>query len=357
MIDPARFAIVASKNHLWSLGRDLKDQNMQAGFRITCRRADLGDVVWQTTDLPDYAQIDLVGTPILAAGKLFVVAKTPMMQIQQGRPSHQYVLAIRAIDGKLLWKTEVGTFRNSQRFFFYGMKDNTPQPRLFHQAGSVYVDTHAGILARLDIETGEMDWGYGYQTEPAQSNDRFLPFWFGMQQQEETTASSEPFRSGESFFVKGAKSERIYALDSDRMKVLWDRPIAKSSRLLGADDRAVFLGGPEISALDRKTRVLLWATRVPGGSLERQVLVRPGGLWQLTPRGIFELDPQSGRVRRIFRGDDTGSDGGDLHMTGRLLLAVSNRTISAYPVATATAATPGRVGEGPAATRTRASDD
>ncbi len=355
MIDPARFAIVASKHYVWSLGRDLKDPNQQAPFRIVCRRADVGDVVWQTTDLPDYAQVDLVGTPLLAGEKLFVVAKTPMAQQQQGGPSHQYVLAIRAHDGKLLWKSEVGTFRNGQRFFYYGMRDNTPQPRLFHQAGSVFIDTHAGILARLDTESGEMDWGYGYQTDPAESSNRFF-FWYGMQQ-EETTSSSEPFRSGESFFVKGAKSERIYALDSDRMKVLWDRPIAKSARLLGADERAVFLGGPEISALDRKTRTLLWATRVPGGSLDRQVLVRPGGLWQLTPRGIFELDAQSGRVRRIFRGDDTGSDGGDLHLSGHLLLAVTNRTISAYPIAATGPAAPGGVGEGPAAIKTRASDD
>jgi outer membrane protein assembly factor BamB len=176
-------------------------------------------------------------------------------------------------------------------------------------------------------------------------------------QQTESTSSGEPIRSDEALFVKGAKSERICALDPDRMKVLWDRPIAKSARLIGADSRAVFLGGPEICALDRRTRTLLWATRVPGGSAEGRVLVRPGGLWQLTPRGIFELDPQSGRVRRIFRGDDTGSDGGDLYLTGRLLVAVSNRTISAYSVAETAAEAPGGVGEGPAATKTRGSDD
>jgi hypothetical protein len=85
--------------------------------------------------------------------------------------------------------------------------------------------------------------------------------------------------------------------------------------------------------------------------------VRPGGLWQLTPRGIFEVDTQSGRVRQIFRGDDTGSDGGDLYWTGRLLLAVTNRTISAYPIAATVASGPGGVARGPAATQMRASND
>ena len=35
--------------------RDLKDQNFMAPFQLTCRRADNGEVVWQSTDLADYA--------------------------------------------------------------------------------------------------------------------------------------------------------------------------------------------------------------------------------------------------------------------------------------------------------------
>ena len=93
----------------------------------------------------------------------------------------------------------------------------------------------------------------------------------------------------------------------------------------------MYLGGSELSAVDLRTRKLLWATRVPNGSLEGRVLVRADGLWQLTPRGIFEIDPRSGAVRRIFRGKDLGASWGDLSLTDRWLLAVSNRTISAYP--------------------------
>ena len=79
------------------------------------------------------------------------------------------------------------------------------------------------------------------------------------------------------------------------MKVLWERPITKASRLLGVDDRAVFFGGAEISAIDlQDAEALVGDTRLPGGSMDGAVLVRPDGLWQLTPRGIFEIDPASG---------------------------------------------------------------
>jgi outer membrane protein assembly factor BamB len=353
MVDTKRYAIVASKTHVWTLSHDLKDQNQFASFVLACRRGDGGDVVWQSTNLPDITQVDLVSAPILVGESLYVVGKTPMNQ-QQGQP-HQYVLAIRALDGKLLWKVEVGTFRqNQQQFFFYGMPDNSPQPKLFKHAGSIYVDTHVGVLARLDAESGEVDWGYGYQTAPVEGS-RF--FFYGMMNQKELSASSVPLRAGEALILKGAKSGRIHALDSDRMKTLWDRPIAESARLVGADDQAVFLGGPELSALDLRTRKLVWATRLPGGSMEAKILVRPGGLWQLTPRGIFEIDPRLGHVRKIFRGDDTGALGGDLFMTERLLLAVTDRTIAAYPIAAAAAARPGRLGENSAPTNSRAMND
>ncbi len=71
MLDVSRFAIVASEEYVWSLARDLKDQNYFAPFQLTCRRADNGEVVWKSTDLPDYAPYDLVGSPLLAEGKLF----------------------------------------------------------------------------------------------------------------------------------------------------------------------------------------------------------------------------------------------------------------------------------------------
>jgi outer membrane protein assembly factor BamB len=352
MLDTARFAILASKTHVWTLSRDLKDPNLFASFHLTCRRGDGGDVVWQSTNLPDYSQVDLVGTPILAGEALYVVGKTPMNQQQQGQP-HQYVLAVRALDGKLLWKVDVGTFRQMQRYFYYGMSDDSPQPRLFQHAGSIYVDTHVGILARLDAESGELDWGFGYQTEPVESSR----FFFWRMQPKESSSSSVPLRASEALIIKGAKSGRIHALDSDRMKTLWDRPIARSARLLGADDHAVFLGGPEISALDLRTRKLLWATPVPGGSTAAKVLVRPGGIWQLTPRGIFEIDPRSGGVRRKFRGDDMGASGGDLYLTERLLLAVTDRTISAYPIVATATERSGRLGESSATTKSGASDD
>src|SRR5262249_30997554 len=56
MLEPGRYAIVASGDHVWTLGRDLKDQNFFGPFHLSCRRAEGGDVVWQSADLSDYSQ-------------------------------------------------------------------------------------------------------------------------------------------------------------------------------------------------------------------------------------------------------------------------------------------------------------
>ncbi len=209
MIDPKKFAILAAPGYVWTLGKDVKDANFQALSHLFCRRAQDGEVVWKSTDIPDYAGMDLVGMPILARDTLFVAGKSSMIEGGQGNASRQFLLAIRPHDGKLLWKTEVAMFREAQQYYYYyGMSDTTPQPRLAYRAGSVYIDTHNGILAKLDAESGAMEWGYGYPTEPVQGQSRFF-FFRGMQNQAPTPAATVPLLAGDAILIKGAKSDRI----------------------------------------------------------------------------------------------------------------------------------------------------
>ncbi len=332
MLDPSRFAVVASGEYVWALSRDVKDQNMMAPFQLICYRAENGEVIWKSSDGADYANFELVGVPVLAEGKLFLAAKTGgpnrrMMGMQQ--QPQQFALAIRPHDGKILWKTEIGAFRQGERYYFYYyMKDDAPQPRLVYRSGAIYVDTNVGILGRLDAETGTLDWGFGYKTESFSANS-WMSYYYN--RPEPGAGPAVPISIGSSMLVKGMQSDRLTAIDPDRMKVLWDRPIARKSRLLGIVGDTMILGGAELSAVDLKTRSMLWSTHLPGESLDCRVLVRPDGIWQLTPRGIFEVDPASGEVRRIFRGNDLGSAGGDLVLTDRWLLSISNQTITAYP--------------------------
>ncbi|WZO96231.1 PQQ-binding-like beta-propeller repeat protein [Isosphaeraceae bacterium EP7] len=352
-MDTSRFAVVASGESVWTLGRDLKDQNYMAPFGLTCRRATNGDVIWNSTDLSDYVDVDLVGQPLLVGETLFVAAKSGMNQRQQGK-AEQFLVAIRGHDGKLLWKAELGALRSVEQYWNPYQQSSSTQPQLFYRAGSVYVDTHLGVLARVTAETGAIDWGFGYRTDPVQGQNRFF-FFNGNMQVEPAGSGNPPLAAGELLLIKGAQSDRLYAVDPNTQKLAWERPIARSTRLLAAGAGALYLGGPELGEMNLETRKLGWSSKLPGGSLKGKVLARPDGIWQLTHRGIFEIDPRTGDTRRIIRGDDLGVAGGDLIVTDRMLVSVSNRTISVYDRRAAGAGVAS--GGGPGSNKARASNE
>jgi hypothetical protein len=55
-------------------------------------------------------------------------------------------------------------------------------------------------------------------------------------------------------------------------------------------------------------------------------------IYQFTPRGIYEIDKQSGEIAHLFRGADMDSLGGNLMLTPKALVAISNLAITAYPI-------------------------
>ena len=348
ILEPTRYALLASPTLVWSLGRDSKNVNMMSVNKLVCRRAETGEVVWQSSDLGDYSGLELLGQPILANELMYIAAKSSpnnmngmnrrammMMGMEvDGAADAQPrmdVLAIRPHDGKIVWKSEVCIYREMQQYYYYGSRETGAQPRLLFRGGSLYIDTHNGLLARLDAASGALDWGYAYPTDPVQSQGRI--FFVGMNNTMPGPRPNgpAPIPVGDAIVFKGTKGDRLIALDPDRMKRLWERPIAKSARLLGIDSQHIYMGGDDIEAIDLKTRSLKWSTPMPGGSEEGQSLIRPDGIWHFTTRGIFELDPATGHVRRIFRGDDPGASIGDLVVTDQWCLVVSNRSVSAYP--------------------------
>ena len=105
-----------------------------------------------------------------------------------------------------------------------------------------------------------------------------------------------------------------------------------NSVLSGADRERIYLGGPEISAYELKTQQLLWSKHVPEGTSWIHPLMTQDRIFQFTPRGIYEIDKQNGDIVRLFRGADMDSLGGNLLLTPKALVAVSNLAITAYPI-------------------------
>jgi outer membrane protein assembly factor BamB len=202
-------------------------------------------------------------------------------------------------------------------------------PSLTLVGGNLYFDTQAGSLVHLNTQTGEVIWGINYESGmPDTQNNYNQPL--------EQCTESEPMLVGGVLYFKGMRSRRLYAVDPADPKVLWSRPVSEKSMLVGVDRDRVYLGGPELTAYDLKSRQLLWSKPVPMTTGYTRPLLTKDRIYQFSPRGIYELDKHSGEVVQLFRGVDLDSVGGGLLLTPHALVAVSNLAITAYPIEEAT---------------------
>jgi outer membrane protein assembly factor BamB len=184
-------------------------------------------------------------------------------------------------------------------------------------------------LIQVESVTGQIEWGLNYATDQQQNQGRFWNPW--MMQSENLTVSPLRMING-ILYVKGMKSNRLYAVDPLRPKVLWHRPVPKSATFIGADDKRFYLGGEEISAFDLTTRKIDWSVQVHLGTTYGNPLITQGRIYHFSGNGIYEIDKKTGAVANLFRGADGHSLGGELIMTPKALLAVSNLAITAYPI-------------------------
>jgi len=327
-----QFGVAAGGGRIWSVSKDSKNQNQpgqqQGGkFEIVARETDTGKQVFssqQATELKDWS---LRGSPLLVGERLYVAAS------KVNQPRELDVLALSAKDGKLLWSSVIGNYTSEQHNWYYAVERGF-QPSLVLHNGKLYVDSHSGSIVQLDAASGQIEWGLNYSSETTQQH-RFWSPW-GMRS-EQFTVSPPQIVNG-TLYVKGMRSKRLYAVDPVRPRVLWHRPVPKVATLIGVDENRFYLGGEDVSAFDLATRKIVWSVKVNLGTSWSRPLLTQGRIYHFSSRGIYEIDKANGDVMHLFRGADLQSMGGELMVTSRALLAISNLAITAYPLGDAKAA-------------------
>lgn len=342
-----QFGLSIGGDRTWAITTDPKGNNQQqnrfpgggnaGGFGLWVREAVTGKELLVSKNIAELKDWNFRGTPLVTADRIFVCASKPN---QQGE---LHLLALNPKDARLLWSTLIGTYVGEQQYYYYQMERGT-QPSLLLDGDRLYVDTHAGSLVQVEAVSGQVDWGLNYSSDPTQNRGMW---WGGYPMQMDRLSASPPQMVNGVLYVKGMRSRRLYAVDPQRPKVLWSRPVEKSAILLGVDDNRFYLGGQEISAYDAGTRKILWSVNaIPGTSWNRP-LVTQGRIYSFSPRGIYEINKDDGQVVHLLRGADGYSLGGQLIAAPKCLLAVSNLAITAYPLATAPAAAAARDVEQP----------
>ena len=255
--------------------------------------------------------------PLTAGGKIFVGAS------RSNQSRELAILVLDAADGKLLKTITIGTHVVDPNQLYY---DRGSEPSMLLYRDRLYVDTHAGALVSIEPSSGTIDWGILYESPPPQTG------YYYYQYEPPRYAISGPMFSGGLLFTKGMRSPRMLGVRADGPALAWNRPVDRASTLAAADDHCLYMAGDELSAYSLESQELLWSAQLPSTAIWSVPVVTKTRLYQFTSRGIYEVEKQTGRLKKLFRGIDLDAFGGTLLVTPKALVTVSNLAITAYPL-------------------------
>lgn len=293
--------------------------NWREPYRLQVLDGETGKLKWNTSGVNWLKDITFIGRPIVSKDRVIAVAHP--------QNSSETVLKVMSIqDSQMQWELPLGQatmvqMPNGQEF--------VPDPTLLLDGDQLYVLTNNGALLVIDMLRHRIAWALKYES-PVSSGNPNVFFGNGPSDAGSLNTRGGLWLYDGLLYFKETAGSTLYALDPQQRKVLWKRPADKDATVVGIDRDRVYLLGHELLAIDRRTRGLKWATKLPIGVGRLQAIHDDKRITVLTGRGIYEIDKTNGDTLRIFRGDDLTSKGGILRVMGDDLLCISNHSLSAY---------------------------
>jgi outer membrane protein assembly factor BamB len=322
---PESFSIVAARGKLFVLRPPTKnllgellggDSAQDVVIAIECLDAANGKTLWRTPKL----NMMLVSVP-------YILDRTEYLIGVSLNNAMMNLVAIDTENGHVRWKLELGTpqMNNGRGQYDYG------GPRVLSAGGMLLVATNNGALLAVNPASRRIEWALEHDTRPpGNQNQRF---WMNGVMVSTTLEGLPTLLEDQGiFYLKDAAGRLLYALDPVAPAVNWKRPLTAEESIAAIDGQIAYIVGQELSALDLKSRKLLWSTKLPAQTNPPVPLICPDHIYVPTARGIFDLDPKNGDVQRVFRGADRDSSGGKLILAGDKLIYVSDTAVTAYKV-------------------------
>jgi outer membrane protein assembly factor BamB len=300
------------------LGEMLGGDPVQDGMlTLECLDASTGKTVWRAPRLG----MTIISAPYVLDGAVYYLAIS--------NNSTMNLVATEIETGRQLWTVQLGTPQNANNNPYGRGGFSFGGPKLLSGGGMLFVATNNGALLAVSIAGRQLEWALQHDTKPQMGNQRF---WFNGMMVTPTENPGTLLDNDGVFYVKDASSHLMYVVDPAGPSVKWKRPISADESVVTISDGVAYLVGSEISALDLKSRKLLWSTKLPQGRQSAQSLVCLDHIYVPTARGIFDIDPANGDIRRIFRGADRDSGAARLILAGDKLISISDTAVTAYTI-------------------------
>lgn len=306
---------IGSKNMLGQM----KQINNDNEWHMDCLDIATGKTVWSWRR----AGFWLLSQPYVIGDLIYAVG------ISSNNSMH--LLCMRMENGNTIWLTSLGTPQNVRNWrggFNFG------GPSLTVVGNEMYVSSNSGALFAVNISTHQIDWALQHDTKLGEAENGVV--WWG-RQIASTTPSSALLNDDGMFYLKDGSAETLYALDLAAPATKWKRLVSSQDSFVAIDGQTGYLLGNELSALDLQSRDLRWSTKLPDDAAPGRPIFCPKHVFVPTARGVFDIDPSDGDVRRIFHGADRAGGACQLILSGDKLVVVSDDAMTAYPIERATA--------------------
>ena len=349
-VQPTGYAMVLAGDRLLTVGRppvipdpanpNANNNNGQpVNVVLECLSTGTGKVAWTTKAGPLKAW-SFVGPPLVDADAVHCVAiEVGENANGNGTAKQEYTLLTVALaDGALRSKVAMGT----PQFPTDNYRGNpvVRAPVLMAANGRVLVLTNDGALLSVDPRGGRLEWAFTFKPRPdAQQN------WNGYAAPRTPEGPANLLRSGSTLFVKECGATQLFAVDTaNGPAVRWRRPADGDAGLVALRNGDAVMVGDSADAIavggehtDADLPPMRWSNLLSTGTGDARPILAGGHLYVFGRRGVHDLLLSDGTdAGPIFRGADRDADGGPLFHVPGLLVTVSARAVSAYPIADGT---------------------
>jgi outer membrane protein assembly factor BamB len=305
-VDASKMTVGASGGKVFGVLVDL-----QRGDRgqLHCFDGATGKVLWKGERLGQSLSM-----PTVIDGKGYCVA---------GTNGDAQLVKFDPDTGAAEWKVPLGKFQIASNPYS-GMQE-VPEVGILVTTGMVYVATNNGALLAVNTAQRRLEWAFKHEGRVASMgyNDWGQPV-------HNFEAGLTMLMDSGLLYLKDSSGRMMYTIDPMGPALKWKRPLNAEEMVVGIEGDRAYVMGRELSAMDLKTRRLLWSTKLPVVSGGVRPMLAKGHLYVPTGRGIYDIDPANGDVLKIHRGADRESMGGRMIVIGDRVVCVGDVCVTAY---------------------------
>ena len=320
--DLDRFALVADGGRVFAVGAQPTNMGMEQQTPVRCFDGETGKVKWASTSVPAVSQYNFCGVPVVSGDTLFAIAS------KQNQAKFE-IVALDVENGKMRWSSELGTPTSGQSF---RGTQQLPSPQLVVDGSNIFVLTNNGATLCVDADTHGVKWAVKTDAPPVMDRENMMMFSDDSPQTKVEPNGTILSHDG-LLYLKEKSARMLYAVDPSGPTMLWKRPLGKDTGVAAFEGDRLLTVGTDAGAIGAGDHALKWSTplRVQTGGLVpvvagKQMLVS-------SARGIYRISTDTGDVLKVHRGADKDTAGGALFLAGDKLINVTNRTVTAYPLA------------------------